>query len=270
MSPHLATRVTSETGDPLLLTPGPLTTSKTVKEAMIHDWGSRDAAFVGINRDVLAFLPKIVNGEEHVRDRPDAGLGHLRGRGDAHDLRAARRQGADPDQRRLWPAGQADPRDRAAQVRDPRDARGHAAGSRRRSKRILAPIRQHHACFRRALRDHERHPQPDRGDRRRRRALRQAAADRRHERLRRHRRSTPPDPRSTRSPPPPTSASRACPGSASSSAASEALAARQGQRDHPGARPLRPVAEPWRRPASTASRRRSTSSSLSIRRCEEF
>ena len=39
----------SETGDPFLLTPGPLTTSNTVKEAMLHDWGSRDAAFVAIN-----------------------------------------------------------------------------------------------------------------------------------------------------------------------------------------------------------------------------
>ena len=40
----------SETGDPLLLTPGPLTTSKSVKQAMVHDWGSRDAAFIALNR----------------------------------------------------------------------------------------------------------------------------------------------------------------------------------------------------------------------------
>jgi 2-aminoethylphosphonate-pyruvate transaminase len=46
-------RATSETGDPLLLTPGPLTTSKSVKQAMVHDWGSRDAAFIAINRAVL-------------------------------------------------------------------------------------------------------------------------------------------------------------------------------------------------------------------------
>jgi 2-aminoethylphosphonate-pyruvate transaminase len=43
----------SETGDPLLLTPGPLTTSATVKQAMVHDWGSRDAEFLRINRMVL-------------------------------------------------------------------------------------------------------------------------------------------------------------------------------------------------------------------------
>jgi len=43
----------SETGDPLLLTPGPLTTSAAVKQAMVHDWGSRDAEFLRINRMVL-------------------------------------------------------------------------------------------------------------------------------------------------------------------------------------------------------------------------
>ena len=57
----------SETGDPLLLTPGPLTTSKTVKQAMVHDWGSRDQAFIAINKAVLEQLPKILNGSEtHV------------------------------------------------------------------------------------------------------------------------------------------------------------------------------------------------------------
>ncbi|MEX1110014.1 MAG: 2-aminoethylphosphonate--pyruvate transaminase [Dongiaceae bacterium] len=38
--------------DPWLLTPGPLTTSATVKEAMLHDWGSRDASFIAINKSV--------------------------------------------------------------------------------------------------------------------------------------------------------------------------------------------------------------------------
>ena len=55
-------RGSSETGDALLLTPGPLTTSKRVKEVMVHDWGSRDAAFLRINREVLERLPEIVNG----------------------------------------------------------------------------------------------------------------------------------------------------------------------------------------------------------------
>lgn len=52
----------SETGDPLLLTPGPLTTSRTVKAAMLHDWGSRDANFIEINRSMLARLAAIANG----------------------------------------------------------------------------------------------------------------------------------------------------------------------------------------------------------------
>ncbi|HKT99516.1 MAG TPA: 2-aminoethylphosphonate--pyruvate transaminase [Paraburkholderia sp.] len=52
----------SETGDPLLLTPGPLTTSRTVKAAMVHDWGSRDANFIEINRSVLTRLASIANG----------------------------------------------------------------------------------------------------------------------------------------------------------------------------------------------------------------
>lgn len=54
-------KAVSETGDPLLLTPGPLTTSRSVKEAMLHDWGSRDAAFVRTNREVMERLPGIVN-----------------------------------------------------------------------------------------------------------------------------------------------------------------------------------------------------------------
>jgi 2-aminoethylphosphonate-pyruvate transaminase len=56
-------RGSSETGDALLLTPGPLTTSLSVKTAMLHDWGSRDTAFLAINRHVLERLPEIVNAE---------------------------------------------------------------------------------------------------------------------------------------------------------------------------------------------------------------
>jgi 2-aminoethylphosphonate-pyruvate transaminase len=42
----------SEVHDKLLFTPGPLTTSRTVKEAMLRDLGSRDDAFIEIVRDV--------------------------------------------------------------------------------------------------------------------------------------------------------------------------------------------------------------------------
>ncbi len=57
----------SETGDPLLLTPGPLTTSASVKRAMLHDYGSRDHHFIDINRRMLERLVAIVNGQgSHV------------------------------------------------------------------------------------------------------------------------------------------------------------------------------------------------------------
>jgi 2-aminoethylphosphonate-pyruvate transaminase len=57
----------SETGDPLLLTPGPLTTSAAVKRAMLHDWGSRDARFIAMNRRVLDRLATLAGAaESHV------------------------------------------------------------------------------------------------------------------------------------------------------------------------------------------------------------
>jgi 2-aminoethylphosphonate-pyruvate transaminase len=49
--------------DPILLTPGPLTTSITVKEAMLRDWGSRDPAFIDMNRAVRERLPKLAGAE---------------------------------------------------------------------------------------------------------------------------------------------------------------------------------------------------------------
>src|SRR6185295_1702046 len=53
----------SETGDPLLLTPGPLTTSASVKQAMVHDWGSRDAGFIAINKMVLEKIVQLAGAE---------------------------------------------------------------------------------------------------------------------------------------------------------------------------------------------------------------
>jgi 2-aminoethylphosphonate-pyruvate transaminase len=53
----------SETGDPLLLTPGPLTTSKSVKEAMLHDWGSRDSAFIRMNSEMRDLLLDIAGAD---------------------------------------------------------------------------------------------------------------------------------------------------------------------------------------------------------------
>ncbi len=65
----------SETGDPLLLTPGPLTTSKTVKAVMVHDWGSRDAGFIAINRAVLTRLPELIHGDDDFVTVPMQGSG---------------------------------------------------------------------------------------------------------------------------------------------------------------------------------------------------
>ncbi|MEO6985926.1 MAG: 2-aminoethylphosphonate--pyruvate transaminase [Paralcaligenes sp.] len=65
----------SETGDPFLLTPGPLTTSRTVKAAMVHDWGSRDANFIAINKAVLTRLCEIANGGDDYVTVPMQGSG---------------------------------------------------------------------------------------------------------------------------------------------------------------------------------------------------
>ena len=58
---------TSATGDPWLLTPGPLTTSPTVKQAMLHDYGSRDTGFIAINKQIRQRLLQMINSPtEHV------------------------------------------------------------------------------------------------------------------------------------------------------------------------------------------------------------
>jgi 2-aminoethylphosphonate-pyruvate transaminase len=48
--------------DPLLLTPGPLTTSRRTRESMLRDWGSWDVDFNSITARVRERLLKIVNG----------------------------------------------------------------------------------------------------------------------------------------------------------------------------------------------------------------
>ena len=53
--------------DPWLLTPGPLTTSATVKRAMLRDWGSRDEAFIAMTARVRDRLVALANAEaSHV------------------------------------------------------------------------------------------------------------------------------------------------------------------------------------------------------------
>ncbi len=53
--------------DPILLTPGPLTTSLATKQAMLRDWGSWDASFNAITASLCQDLVAIVSGEaSHV------------------------------------------------------------------------------------------------------------------------------------------------------------------------------------------------------------
>ena len=53
--------------DPILLTPGPLTTSTRTKEAMLSDWGSWDNAFNALTASVCRDLVAIVDGQaDHV------------------------------------------------------------------------------------------------------------------------------------------------------------------------------------------------------------
>ena len=77
--------------DPWLLTPGPLTTSATVKQAMLHDWGSRDHEFIAINRRLREKLVALAGGDRHPCLRAHAGQRDLRGRGHDRQLRAGRR-----------------------------------------------------------------------------------------------------------------------------------------------------------------------------------
>ncbi len=65
----------SDSGDPFLLTPGPLTTSLSVKQAMLHDYGSRDAAFIDLNARILERLVDIVNGRGSYVSVPLQGSG---------------------------------------------------------------------------------------------------------------------------------------------------------------------------------------------------
>src|SRR5882757_2403148 len=52
---------------PFLLTPGPLTTAPATREAMLRDWGSRDGAFIALNRLIRERLVALAGGEgSHV------------------------------------------------------------------------------------------------------------------------------------------------------------------------------------------------------------
>ena len=60
---------------PLLLTPGPLTTGRQTREAMLRDYGSRDRDFIALNAGVLARLTALVGGGETHACVPVQGSG---------------------------------------------------------------------------------------------------------------------------------------------------------------------------------------------------
>jgi 2-aminoethylphosphonate-pyruvate transaminase len=49
--------------DPILLTPGPLTTRIETRRAMLRDWGSRDPAFIALTAELRARLLAVAQGE---------------------------------------------------------------------------------------------------------------------------------------------------------------------------------------------------------------
>lgn len=61
--------------DPILLTPGPLTTSLATKVAMLNDWGSWDVSFNDLTAAVCRRLVAIVDGQETFACVPMQGSG---------------------------------------------------------------------------------------------------------------------------------------------------------------------------------------------------
>ncbi|WP_166656344.1 2-aminoethylphosphonate--pyruvate transaminase [Paraburkholderia sp. BL10I2N1] len=61
--------------DPILLTPGPLTTSSATRQAMLRDWGSWDAAFNRMTQTVCTDLVEIAHGENDYVCVPMQGSG---------------------------------------------------------------------------------------------------------------------------------------------------------------------------------------------------
>ncbi|MDH5556832.1 MAG: hypothetical protein OEZ03_05740, partial [Alphaproteobacteria bacterium] len=61
-APHASTRAARTGNDEFLLTPGPLTTSLSVKQAMLRDWGSRDKQFIALNARIRDKLVDIAGG----------------------------------------------------------------------------------------------------------------------------------------------------------------------------------------------------------------
>lgn len=58
-----------------LLTPGPLTTSISTKEAMLQDWGSRDTHFIELNQEIRQSLVDLIEGQSLFECIPMQGSG---------------------------------------------------------------------------------------------------------------------------------------------------------------------------------------------------
>ena len=135
----------SETGDPLLLTPGPLTTSRSRQGGDGARLGlARRRASCASTRRCSMACREIIHGEDAFVTVPMQGSGTFAVEAMLTTFVPQERQGAGARQRRLWPARQAHPRDRRAQDRGARDPGGHAARSRGRRAHPQAPD-EHHA-----------------------------------------------------------------------------------------------------------------------------
>ena len=174
----------SDTGDPLLLTPGPLTTGKRVKEVMVHDWGSRDATFLKINTEVLTRLPEVVNGGADYVTVPMQGSGTFAVEAmlttfvpaDGHVLLLINGAYGQRAKKILDIAKRKVTVHETPEDTPPDLARGGASSERR---------RHDHAHLHDPLRDDVRHPQSDRRARRARAEIPQELPDRLDERVRR-------------------------------------------------------------------------------------
>ena len=68
MSIHKQEFLPPKQGEPYLLTPGPLTTALKVKEAMLKDWGSWDADFRTLTKELRTQLLSILGENEGKYD----------------------------------------------------------------------------------------------------------------------------------------------------------------------------------------------------------
>ena len=64
-----------DVADPCLLTPGPLTTSASVKQAMLHDYGSRSPSFIDLSQQICQHLLELANASDAHECVPVQGSG---------------------------------------------------------------------------------------------------------------------------------------------------------------------------------------------------